>query len=228
MVLMGLTFAPHVKAQLTEQEFQMGRAREACRNQVEQQSLTFNSIISTMPLSNSSGQMTGSEVILSVSRSGSTYDVRCDYDNTSRTATIANLPEEAPGSSQSTTLPTQGTFLGRGLARGSVFVDEQEVEANLNFNGSNFSYSLAVPPGTGAQVNYSGTINRLRETSSSNAGTFILQGRVQRFASSADDLQVINATGTCRIEVFDSRVVSTNCNTRARNSATRFEGLQQF
>lgn len=225
---MGITVAPQVNAQLTEQEFQMGRAREACRNQVEQQSLTLNSIISTMPLSNSSGQMTGSEVILNVSRSGSTYDVRCNYDNASRTATIANLPEESSGSSQSTTLPTQGTFLGRGLASGAVFVDEQEVDANLNFNGSNFSYTLAVPPGTGAQVSYSGTISRLRSTGASNAGTFVLQGRVQRFASSADDLQVINATGTCRIEVFDSRIVSTTCNTRARNSKTRFEGLQQF
>lgn len=217
--------APSGFAQLTEQEFQMGRAREACRNQAVEQSLTVNSVVSTMPISGSGGQMTGSEVILNVSRGGSTYDVRCNYDNASRAATIANLPESGSGSS--TTLPTEGNFAGRGLASGAVFSDEQETEANLSFNGNNFSYTLAVPPGTGTQVNYGGTVRRLRGTGS-NPNSFVLQGRVRRFASSANNLDVVNATGDCRIEVFDARVISSSCNSRARNSSTRFEGLSQF
>ncbi|MCU0526039.1 MAG: hypothetical protein MUF72_14545 [Elainella sp. Prado103] len=225
---MGLGLPSAVQAQLTEQEFQMGRARETCRNQAEQQLLTFNQVISTMPITGSGGQMTGSEVIMNVSRSGSSYDVRCDYDNATRTAIISNLPDVGNGSSSSTTRPTEGTFEGRGLAQGSVFGTERETEARLNFNGSNFSFSLAIPPGTDAQVNYSGTIQRLRGTGSSNPNTFVLQGRVRRFASSSDNLQVINATGNCRIEVFDARITSSSCNTRVRDSGTKFEGLQQF
>lgn len=222
----GIILSSQAHAQLTEQEFQMGRAREACRNQADQQTLTLNRVISTIPVTGNSGEMLGSEVIMNVSRSGSTYEVRCNYDNATRTATITNLPE-AGGPGNSTTLPTEGSFEGRGLARGSVFGTEREADAMLTFNGNNFSLTLAVPPGTDAQVNYSGTIQRRRGTGN-NSSTFSLQGRVQRFASSADNLQVINATGTCQIEVFDARIVSSSCNTRLRDSGTRFEGLQQF
>lgn len=220
--------AQTIHAQISEQEFQMGRAREACRTQAEQQLLTVNRVVSTMPVSGSGGQMIGSEVILNVSRGGSTYDVRCNYDNTSRAATIANLPSPDGGSSNSTTLPTEGLFEGQGLASGSAFGSERETTASLSFNSSNnFSFSLSVPPGTDVQVNYSGTINRLRGTGS-NSGSFVLRGRVRQFTASANSLDVINATGTCEIEVFDSRVVASTCNTRARDSATRFEGLKQF
>jgi hypothetical protein len=213
-------------AQITEQEFQMGRARTACREQAEQQLLTVNSIVTTIPVS-SGGQMIGSEVLLNVSRSGSTYDVRCDYDNASRVATISNLPN--PGEGSASSVPAEGTFSGRGLASGSVFGNEREAEALLNFNQTNnFSFSLAVPPGTGAQVQYAGRITRIRRASSGGSHSFVLQGRVQSFASSANNLQVINATGTCDIEVFDARVISSSCNTRLRDSGTRFEGLLQF
>jgi hypothetical protein len=224
---LGLSLLSNAHAQISEQEFQMGRAREVCRTQAEQQLLTVNRVVSTMPISGSGGQMIGSEVILNVSRAGSTYDVRCNYDNASRAATISNLPNSEGGASNSTTLPTEGDFSGRGLTSGAVFGDERETDASLSFNGNNFSFWLAVPPGTGAQVNYSGTVTRLRGTGS-NSNSFVLQGRVQRFASSANNLQVINATGNCRIEVFDARVISSTCNTRLRDSSTRFAGLQQF
>ncbi|MBF2050980.1 MAG: hypothetical protein EDM05_009485 [Leptolyngbya sp. IPPAS B-1204] len=223
--VIGVALAPQGYAQINEQEFQMGRAREACRNQAEQQRLTVNQVVSTMPISGSGGQMIGSDVILNVSRGGNTYDVRCTYDNASRSATIANLPDPN-GSGNSTTVPTEGSFEGRGLASGSVFGNERETDAMLSFNSTNnFSFSLAVPPGTGAQVNYSG---RIRSTRSTGANSFVLRGQVQRFASSANNLEVINATGTCEIEVFDARVISSTCNTRARDSATRFAGLKQF
>lgn len=223
--ILGFSLFPQATAQISEQEFQMGRARAACQSQAEQQQLTFNNVITTIPLFNSSGQMTGSEVILNVGRSGTTYDVRCDYDNASQMATISTLPEAGSSSS----VPVAGNFSGRGLANGSIFGSERETEAALTFNQqNNFSFSLAVPPGTGDQVQYSGRITRLRRASSGGSQSFVLQGRVQRFASSDNDLQVINATGTCEIEVFDSRVVSSACNTRLRDSATRFEGLLQF
>lgn len=224
----GLTLVPPSDAQITELEFQKGRARTACRNQAEQEGLRVNTITVTIPVTNDGGQMIGSEVIMNVTPRGSSpYDVRCNFDNASGTAIISNLPNSGGGTSASP--PTQGTFHGRGLARGSVFGTEQATDAELNMNGSNFSFSLAVPPGTGAQVSYIGTVSRTRRAGSpgSNSG-FILQGRVRSFASSANNLQIINATGDCEIEVFDARVISSSCNTRLRDSATRFDGLQQF
>jgi hypothetical protein len=227
-----LTFLPDAHAQISEQEFQMGRAREACIEQAQRQLLIFNNVVSTVPTIDANGQMTGSEVILNVGRQGVNYDVRCTYDNASRIATIFHVssPDNPGGPSDNTTaLPTQGTFVGRGLAGGSVFGNEREADASLNFNGNNFSFSLAVPPGTGTQVQYSGTINRLDRTgTTANSGSFTLRGRVRSFASSANNLQVINVTGDCQVEVFDSRVVLSTCNTRQRDSATRFEGLRQF
>lgn len=66
---MGLSLLPHANAQLSEQEFQMGRAREACIDQARQQSLIFNNVVSTVPTTHN-GQMTGSQVILNVGRAG--------------------------------------------------------------------------------------------------------------------------------------------------------------
>lgn len=227
--VLGLSLLPPVTAQITEQEFQMGRAREACRMQAEQQLLTFNRVVSTVPVSNNSGQMVGSNVIMNVTRSGSTYDVRCYYDNASRAATISSLPNSGEGpSGGASALPTEGNFEGRGLASGSVFGDERSVDAALSFNQNNFSFSLSVPPGTGAQVNYNGTVNRIRRNGPTNSNSFTLRGQVRSFASSANNLMVITATGNCEIEVFDARVISSTCNTRLRDSATRFQGLQQF
>ncbi|HEY9639726.1 MAG TPA: hypothetical protein V6C57_04545 [Coleofasciculaceae cyanobacterium] len=225
--ILGVSLFSRATAQITEQEFQMGRAREACSAQAGQQSLTFNRVVSTIPISNSSGQMVGSNVILNVSSSGSTYDVRCYYDNASRVATISDIPSSGEGTSGgSSSLPTEGNFLGQGLVSGSIFGNEREVDASLNFNRNNFSFSLAVPPGTGEQVQYNGTINRLRSTSSTNSNSFTLRGQVRSFASSTNNSVVITATGTCQVEVFNARVISSSCNTRLRDSATRFEGVK--
>lgn len=227
---LGLTLIPPSEAQITELEFQKGRARTGCQNQAAQQELRVNTITVTIPVTDDRGQMTGSEVIMNVSRHGSSsYNVRCNFDNASGTAVISNLPNPEDGLGTSTSPPTEGTFQGRGLARGSVFGNEQTTDAQLNMNGSNFSFSLAAPAGTGAQVNYIGTVNRTRRAGSSRSnGGFILQGRVRSFSSSATGLQIINATGNCDIEVFDARVISSSCNTRLRDTATRFDGLQQF
>lgn len=225
----GLTLPLQGQAQINEQEFQMGRARETCSNQAKQQLLNVRRIVSTTPVSSGSGQMIGSEVILTVSRQGATYNVRCLYDNISRAAIISNVPDSngtPPGNSGFP--PTEGTFAGRGTASGSVFTAGRQAEATLNFNQTRFSLFLAVPPGTGTQVNYNGTITRLRGTSPTNPNTFVIDARVQTFASSATNLRVINTSGICRIEVFDARVTSTSCNTSVRNSSSRFQGMQQF
>lgn len=124
--------------------------------------------------------------------------------------------------------PSQGTLPGRGVASGSVFTRGRMADAVLNFNNGKFSLSLAVPPGTGAQVNYTGTYNRLQRVGSPNSGSFILEGRIRSFASSANNLRVDNTTGTCRIETFDSLVLISSCNTSIRDSATRFQGMEQF
>lgn len=94
------------QAQLSEQEFQMGRAREACTNQAKTQLLTVNRVVSTQPIGGSGGNMIGSEVILNVTRKGSTYDVKCNYDNTSRVATISSISTtQDPGKPVAVTNP---------------------------------------------------------------------------------------------------------------------------
>jgi hypothetical protein len=123
---------------------------------------------------------------------------------------------------------TEGSFLGKGQARDSVFGDVKQADASLDFNSGNFSLGLYVPPGTGAQVRYQGTINSLRGTDPNNPYSFILRGQVNGFASSANGLQMLDTTGTCEIEVFDSRIVSTLCETNISDSKTRFVGLRQF
>lgn len=95
LTTIGLSFLSPAYAQMSEQEFQMGRAREACTNQSRNQGLTVNRVISTKPINGSGGRMIGSDVILNVSRQGSTYDVQCRYDNVSRGATISSISNQS-------------------------------------------------------------------------------------------------------------------------------------
>lgn len=210
------------QAQLDQEEFLMGRAREACRNQAAQQSLTVNQVLATTPI-RTNGQTTGAEVLMNVSRGGSNLEARCTFDTIAQTTTITT-------SGGSANVPASGNFDGRGLARGSVFGDERQADSNLTFNSSSnaFSFSLFVPSGTAEQVNYNGTISQVRGTRSNDPNSFVLEGQVNSFASSANGLRVVDTTGSCRIEVFDARIVSASCNSRAANSTTSFEGLVQF
>ncbi|MDZ8187691.1 MAG: hypothetical protein RMX96_22925 [Nostoc sp. ChiSLP02] len=79
-----------------------------------------------------------------------------------------------------------------------------------------------------AEVRYIGTINQLRGTNSHNPNSFVLQGRVQNFATSASNLQVSNTTGTCRIQVFDARITSVACSAKVPGSSTQFTGMSQY
>lgn len=122
---------------------------------------------------------------------------------------------------------SQAGLQGRGIAQGSAFTRGRTANAALTIDGSNFGLELAEPPGTRARVQYRGSIVR-QNNSSSNSNSFTLDGRVQSF-NSTENLRVRGTTtGTCRIEVFDSRVISSLCNTISDDSRTQFLGLEQF
>ncbi len=226
---MELPLLPPTHAQISGQLAQVDQielAHQACLAQARKQSLNVNSIVLATSIAND-GRIIGSEVVLNVNRGGSTYNVRCIYDNASRVATI--LPPTGGTPPANSTPPTEGTFQGKGLTTGSVFSVGRNVGATLNFNQTNnFSLSLAVPAGNPAEVNYNGAITRRRAGNSMGSNGFTLEGQVRAFASSANGLRVINTSGKCFIEVFDSRVISSSCNTSVPNSSTQFKGKVQF
>lgn len=123
--------------------------------------------------------------------------------------------------------PSQRDLEGRGVAHGSVFTKGRNVNVSLTINQGRFVYNLAQPPGTRTRVRYQGSVARQNNTGS-NARSFTLDGRVQTFDSSASTRIFNNTTGTCRIEVFDSRVISSSCRAVAPDSSTQFLGLEQF
>jgi hypothetical protein len=128
---------------------------------------------------------------------------------------------------RATAQSSQTSFEGRGVANGSAFTRGRNANAALAIDGSDFSFELSEPPGIRARVQYRGAIIR-QNSDSSNSGSFTLDGRIRSFGSSENRRMLNATTGTCRIEVFDSRVVSSTCNSVASNSSTRFLGLEQF
>lgn len=121
----------------------------------------------------------------------------------------------------------QSSFQGRGVAQGSAFTRGRNATVSLTIDGSNFGIELAEPPGTRARVQYRGSIIR-QNNGPANSNSFTLDGRVRSFNSSANLRVLNNTTGTCRVEVFDARVISSTCNAVADDSSTRFLGLEQF
>lgn len=137
----------------------------------------------------------------------------------------STLPDRPPSGGN---VPREGFFEGRGTARNPVFQGGATTTASLSFNASqNFSVSVAVPPGTGAQVSYQGRIDRIRSTGA-NENSFAIEGRVTAFASSADGLRVQDTSGRCNIEVFDARIVEIDCRANVPNGNTSFLGTSQF
>lgn len=113
---------------------------------------------------------------------------------------------------------------GRGIAQGSAFTGGRTANTALTIDGNSFGLEIVEPPGTRARVQYRGAVIRRNGNSSS----FTLDGRVQTF-NSTDNLRLRGTTtGTCRIEVSNSIVTSSTCNTVTDNSGTRFLGLEQF
>lgn len=128
---------------------------------------------------------------------------------------------------QMTRPSAQPTFEGRGVAQGAVFTRGRNANVSLTINQGRFILNLAEPPGTRARVRYQGSLVR-QNNAATNSGSFTVDGRVQTFDSSASTRIFNNTTGTCRIEVFDARVISSTCRSAAPDSSTQFLGLEQF
>ena len=104
---------------------------------------------------------------------------------------------------------------------------------SLTLSGDNFGLEMTQPRGTHTQnqaparIQYRGAVAR-RTNDSSGPNSFTLTTRVRSFDSSETLRIITNTTGTCRIEVFDARVIYSNCTTVTENSSARFLGLEQF
>lgn len=140
-------------------------------------------------------------------------------------------PQEAPAGQMAqpaTTSPQrapQNQFDGRGIAHGSVFNRGRNANVTLSVNRDRFTLFMTEPPGTRVRAEYQGAI--ARQTPGARAGEFVLDGRVQTFSSSASTRIFNNTTGTCRIEVYNSRVVASTCRSVAPDSNTEFLGLER-
>jgi hypothetical protein len=152
----------------------------------------------------------------------------------SQARSIGLSPEHSTSLMAQSRPTNQTNFEGRGVAQGSAFTRGRNASASLTVDRDNFGLELVEPmavrggsPTDRARVQYRGSIIR-QTNSSSNSGNFTLDGRIQSF-NTTDNLRVRSVTtGTCRIEVFDSHVISSTCNSLADNSRTQFLGLEQF
>jgi hypothetical protein len=124
-------------------------------------------------------------------------------------------------------------FQGRGVAQGSVFSRGRNANLALTLDGENFSLEMTEPETNSTRnraprrAQYRGVIVR-RNEESSERNSFVLFTRVRSFDSSETLRVISNTTGTCRLEVFDARIIDSNCSTVTDNSSTRFLGLEQF
>lgn len=139
----------------------------------------------------------------------------------------ANVSIVAQATPSNATRPT--SFQGRGVAQGSAFTRGRTATTALTIERDNFGFELTEPGGQTdaprARVQYRGAV--IRRTNVSSNG-FTLDGRVRSYTSSANLRVLNNTTGTCRIEVFDSRVISSTCRAATAESSTQFLGLEQF
>ncbi|MCC5985059.1 MAG: hypothetical protein JJU42_11905 [Rhodobacteraceae bacterium] len=67
------------------------RAERACVEQGAAQGLTVQRVVGTRATTDASGQTTGRDVMLRVSRQGQVYEVRCNYAQATDTARIMSL-----------------------------------------------------------------------------------------------------------------------------------------
>jgi hypothetical protein len=136
------------------------------------------------------------------------------------------------------TVIRDGTFPGRGIASGSKFSIGRQADAVLSFSNANnnFSISIAATVAEDLELMYQGTITR-KTTGTRGINSFILETQVDSFVSSLNNYQIFDATGTCRIEVFNDLVVSSSCNADAPAFPTDllepglssdFRGIEQF
>lgn len=121
-------------------------------------------------------------------------------------------------------------FQGRGVAHGAAFNQGRNASVALILEGDNFGLELTETGRSGssvARVQYRGVVSR-QSDNPTTARNFTINGRVRSFTTSTDLRVLTNTVGTCRIEVYNARVVSSNCDSVADNSSIRFLGLEQF
>lgn len=123
-------------------------------------------------------------------------------------------------------------FQGRGVTQGAAFSRGRNANVSLTLDRDNFRLEMTEIQATSrnrapGRVDYRGAIVR-RNPDSSSPNSFTLTTRVRSFDSSEIFRVLPNTTGTCRIEVFDARVIYSNCTTVADDGSTRFLGLEQF
>jgi hypothetical protein len=128
--------------------------------------------------------------------------------------------------------PSTEFFQGRGVAQGAAFSQGRNANVSLTLDGNNFGLEMTEPQAANrsrapGRVQYRGAIVR-RTPNSGGPNNFTLTTRVRSFDSSEIFRVLPNTTGTCRIEVFDARVIYSNCTTVADDGSTRFLGLEQF
>jgi len=197
-------------------------ARDACLQRTAEEMVVATrdiSVVSAGPVDAENGVRT---LFMRNNKTGRTAECRVNtIDGTVLSVSLTGGTSTTPPNAT----PTEGSFEGRGTASGSVFGRGRQANATLSFNRGNFSLGVFVPPGTSEDVNYQGTVSQLR---SKGANGFTLDGRIRSFASSANDRRVVNTGGTCRIEVFDARIISVSCNANVRGGNTRFTGMKQF
>lgn len=116
---------------------------------------------------------------------------------------------------------------GRGVAQGAAFSRGRNANLALTLDGENFGLELTeiqssnVRSQAPGRVQYRGAMTRHTDDPA-NANSFSLFARVRSFDSSQNLRIITNTTGTCRIEVFNSRVLSSDCSTIADDSSTEF------
>jgi len=127
------------------------------------------------------------------------------------------------------TRPSTNNFQGRGVVQGAAFNQGRNANVDLILDRDNFGLEVVeiARSGSPIRVQYRGVVAR-RSTDPENARSFTLFGRVRSFTTSTNLRVLTNTTGTCRLEVFNARIISSNCDTVAENSSTRFLGVEQF
>ncbi len=118
--------------------------------------------------------------------------------------------------------PSGRTYQSRGIASGSIFTQGRQTDATLNIRGNNFTFRLETPSILGLKMEYSGTNTRTQNVRNG----FIFTGRVRNLASSATFNNALPAIGSCRVEVYNSRVVSSYCDMAIKSTTTRFQGVR--
>jgi hypothetical protein len=124
-------------------------------------------------------------------------------------------------------------FQGRGIAQGAAFNQGRNANVALTLDGNNFGLELTeiqasnVRGQAPGRVQYRGSITR-RSDEPGRANSFTLNTRVSSFDSSQNLRILTNTAGTCRIEVFNARVISSSCSAVTDNSSIQFLGLEQF